>query len=263
MEQSVDTLKMGNPNPRPSWDPHNPHSTLGQVWVKNVRKIYHPVGFKKGYNFPLFVIFAGALFGFALSRFMYFDNSSVFSRVSRPIIKQTISILTSNQDAIPGEFYYYRGGHYEVGIRMHIITTILAAFFAPFQFVPIIRHKFILFHRINGYLAALLLVLGVASAFMIINVSIGGVPVMRVWIGLVGTMILIGLILAIVNIKRLQIEAHRMWMLRVWAWAGSIITIRILLVAGTSISRTFDYQYHVAFHCAKIFYMYSHVGVPD
>lgn len=72
---------MSNPNPRPSWDVHNPHSRLGQVFVKNVRKIYNPVGFKKGYNFPLFIIFAGALFGFACARFQYFDYHGIFSRV--------------------------------------------------------------------------------------------------------------------------------------------------------------------------------------
>lgn len=146
---------------------------------------------------------------------------------------------------------------------LHIVTAILAAFFAPFQFVPAIRYKFIIFHRINGWWCVLLLVAAVASAFMLINISIGGAPVMRVWIGTIGTMILIGLLLAVVNIKRLQIEAHRMWMLRVWSYAGAIITIRLLLLAGQHVSRVYNYEYHIAFHCAKIFYMYEHVGVPD
>jgi hypothetical protein len=71
---------MVNDNPNDSW--HNPKSKVGRGWVKTWRKIYHPLGFKKGYNFPLFVIFFGALMGFVLSRLMFFDINGVFLKVS-------------------------------------------------------------------------------------------------------------------------------------------------------------------------------------
>jgi len=70
-------------NPRPKWDTHNPHSRLGQIWVSNIRKVYNPIGFHKGYNFPLFLIGVGGLMGFVLSRMQYFDFDGIFSKVSR------------------------------------------------------------------------------------------------------------------------------------------------------------------------------------
>lgn len=68
-------------NPRPKWDVHHPRSQLGQVWATNTRKLYHPIGFHKGYNFPLFIIGVGGLMGFVLSRMFYFNFDGIFSRV--------------------------------------------------------------------------------------------------------------------------------------------------------------------------------------
>ena len=36
--------------------------------------------------------------------------------------------------------------------------------------------------------------------------------------------------MAYYNIKRLQIEQHRAWMLRTWFYAGSIITLRLIMI---------------------------------
>ncbi|KAM3453532.1 hypothetical protein MY3296_003763 [Beauveria thailandica] len=42
-------------------------------FVAAMRKVYNPIGFGKDYNFILWIIFCGALFGFCLARFMYLD----------------------------------------------------------------------------------------------------------------------------------------------------------------------------------------------
>lgn len=70
---------MPNDDPNDSW--HYPKSKAGQMWVKTWRKVYHPLGFKKGYNFPLFVILVGALMGFVLSRMMFLDFDAKFLKV--------------------------------------------------------------------------------------------------------------------------------------------------------------------------------------
>jgi hypothetical protein len=62
-------------------DVHNPSSTLGQTFVRAVRAIYHPLGFHKGYNFPLFLITCGAFMGFTLARFQYFNIDGIFLKV--------------------------------------------------------------------------------------------------------------------------------------------------------------------------------------
>lgn len=145
---------------------------------------------------------------------------------------------------------------------MHLIGAIAGGFLACFQFIPIIRYKAILFHRLNGYAAIILLLIGNAGAYMIMTVSMGGQTTFQLWIGLVGAMITIGFILAIFNIKRLQIDQHRAWMLRVWTWAASIATLRLILLAGMHCARAYGYVYHMSFMCAQIYEMYEHVGVP-
>ena len=85
-------------NPRPTWDMHNPHSRLGQIWVTNIRKVYHPLGFHKGYNFPLFLIGVGALMGFVLSRMFYYDFDNTFSKVGW-IVPKSRNLLTRFQNS--------------------------------------------------------------------------------------------------------------------------------------------------------------------
>lgn len=70
-----------NPNLRPKWDVHNPHSMAGQRFVTTIRKVYNPIGFKKGYNFPLFIIGVGGLMGFTLSRMFYWNINGIFAKV--------------------------------------------------------------------------------------------------------------------------------------------------------------------------------------
>lgn len=145
---------------------------------------------------------------------------------------------------------------------MHLIGAIAGGFLACFQFIPIIRYKAILFHRLNGYAAILLLLIGNTGAYMIMTVSMGGQPIFQLWVGVVGAMITIGFAIAIYNIKRLQIDQHRAWMLRVWSWAASIATLRLMLLAGVHCAKAYNHVYHTTIMCAQIYSMYEHVGVP-
>ena len=42
---------------------HNPNPN---AFIRAARHVYNPIGFKKGYNFILFFIYAGAMLGFIL-----------------------------------------------------------------------------------------------------------------------------------------------------------------------------------------------------
>jgi hypothetical protein len=176
------------------------------AFVAFVRKIYNPLGFQKGYNFVLFFIFAGGLMGFTLARLQYldFDNR-----------------LCVSGGAAPGECYYYRTlMHEKVGIIMHLGTILPAGLLVVFQFLPVIRHKFITFHRVNGYLILLLSVLSTVGALMISQHSFGGGLDMQLGAGVASAMFLVSLGIAYYNIKRLQIEQHRAWMLRAWFYVS-------------------------------------------
>ncbi len=176
-------------------------------FVRRARMIYNPLGFAKGYNFVLFFIFAGALMGFTLARLQYLSVFGVFCGPG----------FNASNRAAPGECFYYLKPDFEkVGIVMHLGTVLPSAFLVCFQFVPAIRHKVIIFHRINGYIILLLSLFSTAGALMIARHAFDGTQSSQVLIGFLAIIFIGSLIMAYINIKRLQIEEHRAWMLRAW-----------------------------------------------
>ena len=123
--------------------------------------------------------------------------------------------------AAPGECFYYQGGHYKIGIYIHLGGILPAAFLACFQFTPVIRHKFLLFHRVNGYTILVLSQVSSAGALMIARRAFGGTLPTQAGIGMLVILFESSLILAYINIKRLQIDQHRAWMLRAWFYVSS------------------------------------------
>lgn len=183
-----------------------PTSPARDRFVRTVRRIYNPIGFSKGYNFVLWFVFGGALLGFSLSRLMYLNVDGI-------LCSKTPS---HRAGAVPGECYYYKSGAGRAGIIMHLGGILPASILVILQFIPAIRHKMLLFHRINGYGVILLAIVGVVGAFMIARNSFGGGLDVQTHIGLSGLIFVSCLALSYYNIKRLQIEQHRAWMLRGW-----------------------------------------------
>ncbi|KAK3311563.1 uncharacterized protein B0T15DRAFT_427897 [Chaetomium strumarium] len=221
------------------------------AFVAAVRKIYNPIGFSKGYNFVLFFIFAGALMGFTLARFQYLDYYGVFCG-----------------DTALGECYFYTRGIAEYGLLIHLATILPASFLVVFQFVPAIRHKFILVHRVNGYVILVLSLVSTVGAFMIARNAFGGGLETQLAVGLLGIMFVVCLTLGYINIKRLQLEQHRAWMLRGWFYASSIITLRIILILmAMVISSGWTGEYFAVRQCAQVNYTLgesaTRAGYPD
>ncbi|KAK1983153.1 hypothetical protein LZ30DRAFT_589029 [Colletotrichum cereale] len=212
--------------------------------VALVRKVYHPLGFKRGYNFTLFAITAGGMMGFALSRIIYFNVDGVFCNPDH------------KQRTLPGECYFYQSGTGRVGIIMHLAGMIPGGFLACLQFIPVIRHKAILFHRLNGYLVLLLSVVGIIGVLMVARRTFGGGVSIQTVMGTGSIMFLGALGLSIYNIKKLQIEQHRAWMLRAWVYAGFIITMRIISFLAVMI--TADSGYYQVRQCAVLDFIFRH-----
>lgn len=174
------------------------------------RKIHRLVGFQKGYNFLLWSIFGIGALAFALSRVSYLDYFGVFCRKN---------FLSSGNHAAPGECYYFlNGGRQQIGMMLHLYSIIPCSVLVFFQFIPIIRHKFVLFHRINGYVVVLLMGVAIVSGLMALSESFGGDPAWLAAVTVNSIMVATGLIMAMLNIRKLQIEQHRAWMLRTWIW---------------------------------------------
>jgi uncharacterized membrane protein len=184
------------------------------AFVAKARKVYNPIGFSKGYNFVLWFIFAGAMFGFALARMMFLDYNGIYCNPNN-----------TGNGAGPGECWSYnRKDLYKIGIKMHLYTIIPAALLVVFQFVPFIRYKALLFHRMNGYIVVVLAIIGTVGAIIIAPVAFGGSLSVRAAVGLMSIMFLGSLFLAIWNIKTLQLEQHRAWMLRAWFYVSLPLT---------------------------------------
>ncbi|OGM48735.1 hypothetical protein ABOM_002018 [Aspergillus bombycis] len=215
----MDRVASGTPNARPGW----------------LQKLYNALGFKKGYNLILFFIFGGAWMGFTLARLEFLDFS------------------TFCDNAAPGECFYYKGSGY-VGLYLHLGCILPAAFLAFFQFIPAIRYKVILFHRINGYIIILLVLLSHVGTFMIARHAFGGLIPTQAAIGLLVIISTCAIGMAYYNVKRLQLEQHRAWMLRAFFYMGCIITVRIILIISTTII-SISPSYYMAQPCEKIDFM--------
>ena len=188
-------------------------------FVALARRVYNPLGFAKGYNFTLWFIFGGALAGFALSRFMYLNIDGIYCSPNRS---------SSGNSALPGECYYYgqKGRHERVGILIHLAGILPAGLLAVTQFVPAIRHHFLIVHRITGYVTLLLAVVGTAGLFLVARNAFGGAFDMQLLTGLISIGFLVALAIAYYNIKRLQIEQHRAWMIRAWTWVSASLLVK-------------------------------------
>lgn len=212
-------------------------------YLRFVRRIYRPLGFQKGYNFPLWIIFGGAVFGFGCARAMYLDIDGIFRQGK----------------IVPGDWRWFQTGHYRVGIVMHLAAAIPICFLVPWQFLPIVRKAAMWFHRVNGYLLIILLLLVNTGALMVARRSLNGGLDVQVMTGLTAVYTTISLVMAYINIKCLQIDQHRAWMLRAWFVACMIITQRIIqLIAYKILSKIGDY--YIPMECQTIDFITSHFG---
>lgn len=168
------------------------------------------IGFQKRYNFILFVIFGGAMLGFTLAKFQYLNYDKIYCNRER----------TGLSTASPGECYWYDRGFYRIGMLMHLGGTLPAGFLTVFQFIPVIRYTSMVFHRINGYLVLVLFLISNAGMFMFVRHSFGGELETQVASGTLAIMSIGAMSLAYYNVKMLQIDQHRAWMLRGWFYVS-------------------------------------------
>jgi hypothetical protein len=87
---------------------------------------------------------------------------------------------------------------------MHLTTSLPADLLAVFQFVPGIRHRAILYHRIAGYITITLAIIGNVGATMLSDAAMGGECSTQTLVGLITILTMITFGLANWNIKKLQ-----------------------------------------------------------
>ncbi|PUU82998.1 hypothetical protein B9Z19DRAFT_1073608 [Tuber borchii] len=182
------------------------------------------LGFAKTYNFPLWVIFGGIMLGFSFARLQYLSDR----------------VLKS--DLAPGEWFWFKKDLYNTGLKIHLGCILPCAIIGVFQFLPIIRRKALLLHRIDGYIFLLLLWVSTGGALAIARRSFGGKVETQAAVFALSFLSLTASSLAYYNVKRLQIEQHRAWMLRTMVYMGAIISARIIMIiSAVSISAVGSY----------------------
>lgn len=121
------------------------------------------------------------------------------------------------------------------GMQLHLFTILPASLLACLQFVPVIRYKPLLFHRLNGYVVVVLSLISSAGTLMIAPRAFGGDFATHTWVGAMVILTKIGLAMAHINIKLQQIDQHRAGMMRAWGWFATIITIRIIMIISAQV----------------------------
>ena len=119
----------------------------------------------------------------------------------------------------------------------HITPGLLFMILGPLQFVPGIRSKHLSLHRWSGRIfVACGLVIGVSALAMSFQMTIGGANETAATV-LYAILFLFFLLKAFVHIRRLEIAAHREWMIRAFAIGLAIATIRPIVGVFFATSR--------------------------
>ncbi|KAI5458900.1 hypothetical protein BGZ63DRAFT_360725 [Mariannaea sp. PMI_226] len=213
-----------------------------------LRRLYRPIGFHNDYSFALWFVLGGALMGFSCARLKYLDFRGVLCPENP---------LQGTDGAVPGECYYFEEPRGRAGIILHLAGILPAAILVVFQFIPVLRQACPIFHRINGYIIILLSTVSMAGVLVIAKPTFGGTLDMQAATGTATTIFLVCQSLAVYNVKRLQIEQHRAWMLRAWVSVSFIITMRIISIIIAMITSKKDPQYTIG-SCKVIDYIYFH-----
>ena len=174
------------------------------------------------------------MLGFSLARLEYLDVGGLF-----------------RNGASPGEWYWYETGFRRIGITLHLSGVIPGGILMVWQFIPAIRRRFLLFHRINGYVVVSLLLVGNVGAVMIARHAFGGDLSTQAATGTLAIYTTVGMCLAYYNVKMLQIDQHRAWMLRTMVLMGTIITTRIIMIITAQITSALG-SFNVIMNCGEL-----------
>jgi hypothetical protein len=193
---------------------------MGEIMAPNTTttissrtSLHGMVGFSKRYNFILWLVFGISFLSFNAHHLNSLDFHGTFCPEGR------------RGSAVPGECFSFRQpGRIQTGLRLHLATIIPASILALIQFTPILRRgKFVLLHRVNGYLIIGLSIVSMVASSMMADRAFGGGVELQCYFGLATVMFTGSMLLSLLKIWRLQIEQHRAWMLRAWFYVSCFV----------------------------------------
>lgn len=146
------------------------------------------------------------------------------------LVFATIRFIDMAQGPAPRDAFEVRYVRHPWVALIHIIPGLLFLTLAPLQFVARIRQTRLNLHRRLGrVLAACALVSGVSAFVVAFRLpAFGGLATLTATT-FYGTIFLVSLVNAVRHIRRGDVAAHREWMIRTYALAMGVASIRLFI----------------------------------
>ncbi|KAG8947227.1 hypothetical protein FRC00_009239, partial [Tulasnella sp. 408] len=159
------------------------------------------------------------------------------------------------------EWFWYRQKLYKPNIFIHIYLSIIAGFMAVFQFIPAIRRRKMILHRLNGYMTLILLIPGTIAGGIVGRRAFGGSPSTQSAY-YTATFLTVGAALTGYSKVR-ETRKHRKWMLRAVTYVSSVITTRVVEIIAREIISAAG-GYYELWSCSELeFLQQNGQGVPN
>ncbi|PBK89724.1 hypothetical protein ARMGADRAFT_935385 [Armillaria gallica] len=184
------------------------------------------LGFKEQQSLLLYFIFGGALLGYCLFH------------------APMMNMKTMERLTVPGEWFWLSKNGFKVAYPMHVYLSIIGGIFVLLQFIPAIRRRAVLLHRINGYFVLLCLIPANVCGSITGYRSFGGEINAQSAYYTLGISIIFCFCAGLFNVKS-NTREHRRWMIRGVVIFSCAITTRIIVVIARLIVTDIG-TYHAA-----------------
>jgi len=192
-------------------------------------------GFREKYSLALLLFFGGALIGFCLAR------------------SPMMSPARFREKTVAGEWFWYRQPLYKPSAFIHIYLSTISGIFSVLQFIPGIRRRAVIWHRINGYLTlALLIPSTICGAIMARRAYGGELNVQTAWYFLT-LMIIFSALFGFMNVKK-HTRKHRKWMLRTVTYTAVPLTARLAVMSANRIINDIG-TYYAIWRCDQMLFV--------
>ncbi|KAJ7831968.1 hypothetical protein B0H13DRAFT_2240513 [Mycena leptocephala] len=124
------------------------------------------------------------------------------------------------------------------------MNPIVGGIAAVLQFIPAIRRRKIILHRLNGYGVLACLVVGNVSGAIVGRRSFGGELNVQSGYYAMGVMVVVSAIMGIYYVKK-DTRRHRKWMLRMVVYFSATISARLIMLSAASIITIIGTYYSV------------------
>ncbi|PBK64884.1 hypothetical protein ARMSODRAFT_1087744 [Armillaria solidipes] len=187
------------------------------------------VGFKQRWSLLICFFFGGALLGFCLfcARMMNFSLMQKY--------------------APAGQWFWYSQKMMKVNYAIHIYTSVFGGIFALFQFLPAIRRRAVIVHRLNGYFVLILLIPSNVCGAIVGYRAYGGEINTQSMYYILGIASAGCLIIGYLNVKK-ETRQHRKFMLRGVVIFSVVITTQLITKAARQIVTDIG-NYYTVFQC--------------